>query len=100
MLYLIILIISLILCFILTPVVRFLGVRYGVFDSPGPLAIHSEPIPRTGGLAILFSFLAAVSLGLIFSETSYFGSEPQLLGILAGGALIFIVGFVQKECRA
>ena len=36
----------------LVPVIRRMCVRWGIFDQPGDLKIHREPIPRLGGVAI------------------------------------------------
>jgi UDP-GlcNAc:undecaprenyl-phosphate/decaprenyl-phosphate GlcNAc-1-phosphate transferase len=42
------------------PVVRALCSRWRLFDAPGPLKIHSRPIPRLGGVAIALAIVAAV----------------------------------------
>jgi UDP-GlcNAc:undecaprenyl-phosphate GlcNAc-1-phosphate transferase len=48
---------------ILTPMVRVLCIHWELYDSVGPLKIHSQPIPRLGGVAIALAFAA----GLIFA---------------------------------
>jgi len=45
---------------ILTPVVRELCIHWRLFDSVGPLKIHSKAIPRLGGIAIGLAFSAAM----------------------------------------
>lgn len=40
------------LSLLLTPLVRRLCIRFGIFDAPGPLKTHQRPIPRLGGVAI------------------------------------------------
>ena len=46
---------------LVTPIARYLGQRLGILDRPGELTVHHQPVPRTGGLAILASFLVAVA---------------------------------------
>jgi UDP-GlcNAc:undecaprenyl-phosphate/decaprenyl-phosphate GlcNAc-1-phosphate transferase len=47
-------------CVALVPVVRAFCERFSLFDSPGPLKIHSRPFPRLGGVAIAISFATAL----------------------------------------
>ncbi|MBN1471145.1 MAG: hypothetical protein JW925_05140, partial [Syntrophaceae bacterium] len=44
----------------LTPVAKWLGIRIGAVDVPLERKIHSAPIPRSGGLAIVLSFTLAI----------------------------------------
>lgn len=46
-----------------TPFVVRIARRLGAVDLPGPRKIHSEPIPRIGGLAVFAGF----SVGLLFA---------------------------------
>lgn len=48
------------LCLALTPIVRTLCLRFGAVDRPGPLKIHTRPIPRLGGIAVALSIAAAI----------------------------------------
>ena len=50
------------LSFALTPLVSRLAVRVGAVDMPGRRKVHSRPIPRLGGLAVVFS-IASVWVG-------------------------------------
>jgi len=43
----------------LVPVVIALSKHWRLFDAPGPLKIHTQPIPRLGGIAIAFAICAA-----------------------------------------
>jgi UDP-GlcNAc:undecaprenyl-phosphate GlcNAc-1-phosphate transferase len=51
-------IVSFATCLALTPVVRCLSIHFGVVDPPGPLKIHSRPVSRLGGVAIVISIAA------------------------------------------
>jgi UDP-GlcNAc:undecaprenyl-phosphate GlcNAc-1-phosphate transferase len=47
---------------VLVPIVRQLCIRWRLFDEPGPLKIHSQPIPRLGGIAVVSAIAAAACL--------------------------------------
>jgi UDP-GlcNAc:undecaprenyl-phosphate/decaprenyl-phosphate GlcNAc-1-phosphate transferase len=76
---------------LLTPVVRILCTRRRLFDSPGPLKIHSRPTPRLGGVAVVLAILAGISVaGLGAAQSAW----PLLLGL----AMIWSVGVVDDLC--
>src|SRR5713226_2348561 len=56
----------------LAPLARRLAFAVGAVDHPGPRKIHSEPIPRFGGLAVILSatfvIVALYSLKLLDRE--------------------------------
>ena len=45
---------------LLVPIIRSLCTRLRLFDLPGPLKIHTRPIPRFGGVAIALAVLLGV----------------------------------------
>ena len=74
---------------ILTPVVRNLAVKMGAVDDPRKdkdpeRRMHSDPVPRMGGLAIVLGFLLST---LIFVPMT-----PQLQGALLGAVIIVVLG--------
>lgn len=73
---------------ILTIPVRYLALRCGMVDKPGPRKVHVKPIPLLGGIAIFLGFALAVLL------TRHGGPFEQILGILAGATLVTVVGFL------
>ena len=84
---------------LLTPLVRYLSIRYGLVDAPNERKVHTTAIPRLGGIAIFVGFLAAVGAEAI--GEAYFGWEGALLdsgstilGVIAGMTVIFIVGVI------
>ncbi|OGS12041.1 MAG: hypothetical protein A2234_09900 [Elusimicrobia bacterium RIFOXYA2_FULL_58_8] len=83
-LYLFLISLSAVLLF--TPAAIWLGVKIGAMDIPSQRKMHSAPVPRIGGLAIYLAFMAATLRNLQFSREVY--------GILIGGTIIFLVGFV------
>jgi UDP-GlcNAc:undecaprenyl-phosphate GlcNAc-1-phosphate transferase len=76
-----------IISFAATPIVKSFANRVGAIDVPKDgRRMHTQPIPRLGGLAIFLGFLLSV---VLFAEIS---SEVQ--GILLGSVVIVIVGVI------
>jgi UDP-GlcNAc:undecaprenyl-phosphate GlcNAc-1-phosphate transferase len=81
--------VAFLIALILTPVVRNLAVRMGAVDDPRKdkdpeRRMHSNPVPRMGGLAIVLGFLLSV---LIFVPMT-----TQLQGALLGAVIIVVLG--------
>jgi UDP-GlcNAc:undecaprenyl-phosphate/decaprenyl-phosphate GlcNAc-1-phosphate transferase len=72
----------------LTVPVRFLALRFGLVDHPGPRKVHVKPMPLLGGIAIYLGFLLAILLAV--------HAEPvkQIVGILVGATLVAVIGFM------
>ncbi|MEZ5500727.1 MAG: MraY family glycosyltransferase [Steroidobacteraceae bacterium] len=79
---------ALILAFGLTlasvPLLTLLALRAGLVDLPGPRKAHHVPVPRIGGIAIVFSVIVTT---LLLTEESHF-----LLAYLAGSSILLIFG--------
>jgi len=56
--------ISFLTALILAPAVTRLCVRWRLYDSIGPLKIHSKPIPRLGGVAIVLALAAGMATAI------------------------------------
>jgi len=88
---------SLVLCFIATKIVRDLANRKGWVAPPAhERHLHSKPLPRLGGIAIVFSFLAATTAAVVV-ERLLGPSQPRfslhpLATILPPAILIFLLG--------
>ncbi len=78
----------------LTPLAKRLGPKLGAMDTPTELSIHSFPIPRIGGLAMVIAFLAAASYAVMAVGLSGPGDESKLVGALVGGVIICGIGFL------
>ncbi|MFC1478261.1 hypothetical protein ACFL57_02245 [Candidatus Margulisiibacteriota bacterium] len=76
---------SLISSFILTNIVRRYSVRWGLMDIPADRKLHTIPLPRSGGLAIVTAFLLVNILWQI--------DISSVWHILIGTAAIAILGF-------
>lgn len=85
-----------------TPLVRWLSLRYDLVDYPGGRKVHTQPISRLGGVAIFCGVMASVALQAIGEVRfgwggGFLGDAMQgvnLIGVLAGLVLMFAVGLV------
>lgn len=59
-----------------------------LFDLPGPRKIHSQPVPRLGGLSILLAFWIGLLAALAVNKTF----PPELWFVFLGTVFIFAVG--------
>lgn len=76
--------------YVLTPLVKHFAVRFGFVDVPKDARrMHHKPIPTIGGLAIFAAFLLIV---LIMADLN-----RQLLGMLAGGLIMIVLGIVDDK---
>ncbi|MCL4459932.1 MAG: undecaprenyl/decaprenyl-phosphate alpha-N-acetylglucosaminyl 1-phosphate transferase [Chloroflexi bacterium] len=71
----------------LTPLARHLGARYGLVDRPRAGEIQSCPVARTGGYAIVLSFMVALVLSLLLFSRSL-PEYLRIYGFLLGALLI------------
>ena len=79
--------------FLTIPFSSWLGSRVGAIDLPGEIKIHSQPIPRLGGLGILLTFVLSLGGLLVIMDVSV--PVYRQLGVLF--ALLFclaIIGFL------
>src|SRR5271156_1214108 len=76
----------------LAPLIRRLCARWGIFDQPGHLKIHGEPIPRLGGMAIAFALAAGVTSALHGTGAGalYFAAARCCFMRGAGGSRFFL----------
>lgn len=81
----------------LTPLIRLVGLRWGIVAHPGGRHVHTGVVPRIGGVAMFFGFVVAVFVDYL-GERFWGWQEGMLrvgrpmLGVLAGIAVIFAVG--------
>ncbi len=86
MTYFYILIASVLIATLLVPLAARLGLRLGIVDHPGGRKIHTEPIPRTGGAALIIGTLAPF---LLMSQDAHLN-----LGFGAGALVLFVFGLL------
>jgi len=90
-----------IISFFLTPLVRNFAVAHTIIDYPNARKIHTKPIARLGGVAVIVSFCAIIAFVLItqpqslrFSDVVLFGIDANLVGVLLGIVILCIVGVI------
>jgi len=84
--WLYILVLGFIISNLMTPIFINISHKFGFLDYPDERKVHKVPIPRIGGTAIFIAFLVTLLRNLQFSK--------QLIGLLIGSSLIFIIGFI------
>jgi len=72
---------------LLVPLVVKMCARWKLYDWPGPLKIHRQPVPRLGGIAVTLAILGGILLSTCFS------SLVELL-VFAAIVLICTVGAI------
>lgn len=83
--YILVFLVAAVMAFVMTPLARKIAVKKGAIDVPSEARrVHTTPIPRMGGLAIVVPFTI---LALIFS-----GFNRSVIGIVLGGLVIAIGG--------
>jgi len=74
-----------------------IAMKFGIVDRPDDLVkTHKEPIAYLGGIGMFIGLTAGVltSIGWLQSEGFSSSALKRLLGILAGGAIVCLVGLV------
>lgn len=74
------------LSLLVTPLVKKWSFKCGAIDRPDQRKVHKRVMPRLGGLAIYLSFIIAVALTRDITL--------QVAGLLVGGTIIILLGFL------
>ena len=88
--YILPLIAALILSMVIIPIMVRLAPRLGMMDRPDPRKVHATPIPRVGGVGIVFGTLIPLVLLLPIDQT--------LAAYLFGALVLFAFGAVD-DCK-
>ncbi len=84
--------IGLVVSLLATPLARAFARRGRLLDHPGPRSSHHKVTPRGGGLAILAGLLAA-----LLARRSDWAATPPVLALLAGAAVVVLVGLLDDR---
>jgi UDP-GlcNAc:undecaprenyl-phosphate GlcNAc-1-phosphate transferase len=90
--------VSLVAVVILTPVFGRLGARFGLVDRPRAGELQREPTARSGGYAMIASFLIAVLVSLAWVPRDP-GETTHLPGLIAGVLLLIPLALVDDFKR-
>ena len=84
---------ALILSLLVTPLAGKAGTILGAIDLPNKRKVHTGPTPRTGGVAIFFSFLATLLvMKLVGTKVSALLVMDKQTACFLGGAIICFGG--------
>lgn len=75
----------------LTPLTARVAARTGAVDRPRDRHRHARPTPKLGGVPLFIAFVVAVIVSLVYPRTDEF-EMLRVIGLLAGCALVFLVG--------
>ncbi|MBQ9012984.1 MAG: undecaprenyl/decaprenyl-phosphate alpha-N-acetylglucosaminyl 1-phosphate transferase [Bacilli bacterium] len=85
-----------VICLIITPIVIKFSKKFNLVDIPkDERRVHSKPMPRVGGIAIVISML--LGLGIYYIITRNIPSialNKKFLGYLLGGIVIFAMWLI------
>jgi UDP-GlcNAc:undecaprenyl-phosphate/decaprenyl-phosphate GlcNAc-1-phosphate transferase len=90
--YLLLLFVSAAGTWLTTPFARRLATRSGAITALRARDVHSEPIPRMGGVAMLIGIALALVLGSQMPFLSGVFAEPTAWAVLGAGALVTLLG--------
>ncbi|KIF58353.1 MULTISPECIES: MraY family glycosyltransferase [Pseudomonas] len=77
----------------LTFVLRSYALRNKLMDVPNARSSHSIPTPRGGGVAIVVSFLAALSVCVLTGVLP----QGQFIGLFGAGIAVALIGFADDH---
>ncbi len=92
--YLFVIVVAAIVTYAATPLMRWLAVRFKAYTPVRDRDVHSVPIPRLGGVAMLLGFAAAVVVASHLPFLTQVFTTGEVWGVLAGGALVCLVGAI------
>ena len=89
--WLYVLLVSYLVATALTPLTRHMAVQIGAVDHPSSRKIHESATPLLGGVAVYIAFLIAILANTAGLAAPLVLNEG-MLGVLAGGTLLLLVG--------
>jgi UDP-GlcNAc:undecaprenyl-phosphate GlcNAc-1-phosphate transferase len=97
-------VLALLLSLLLTPLAARLAASVGAIDAPGAMRrVHTQPIPRGGGLAVAASFLIVGALSVVLAthpgatlDVNDLG-VPEVVALFAGAAAAVALGFLDDR---
>ncbi|HAN10227.1 MAG TPA: undecaprenyl-phosphate alpha-N-acetylglucosaminyl 1-phosphate transferase [Clostridiales bacterium] len=89
-LYLLALFTAFVVTYMSTPVSKWISIKIGAVAYPRARDMHTKPMPRMGGIAIVMGFMVTI---LIFMPMLQEFDLKKSIGIVIGGLIIFLLGF-------
>jgi UDP-GlcNAc:undecaprenyl-phosphate/decaprenyl-phosphate GlcNAc-1-phosphate transferase len=92
---------SFLLAYVLTPAVRDWFLKVGWLDRPdGDRKVHSVPIPRVGGIAIVAAYVGTFAIVAAVDLNGWKTTQIRLdlvLSVLPGVAIVFLIGLLDDK---
>ncbi|WP_017590522.1 MraY family glycosyltransferase [Nocardiopsis ganjiahuensis] len=83
--------------YLLVPLVRRLAIAFGAAPPVRDRDVHTEPIPRLGGLAIYGGFAAALLISAQLPHLQNVFVAKTWIGLLLAGGLITVIGVIDDR---
>ena len=80
---------SFIVALILTPIIRFVSIKWGFIDRPSMRKVHKKQIPSLGGLSIFIAFIVVAITACIQDQGVV---SPKVWGVVLAGLILVIMG--------
>jgi len=90
--YLLVFAVAAVVTYAATPFVRWLAFASGAITAVRDRDIHTHPIPRLGGLAMLLGFIAALLVASRLPYLSQIFAGSEMAGVLIGAVIVCAVG--------
>ena len=90
-------VIALAVTYLLVPLVRRAAIAFGAAPPVRDRDVHTEPIPRLGGLAIYGGFAAALLISAQLPHLQNVFVAKTWIGLLLAGGLITIIGVIDDR---
>jgi UDP-GlcNAc:undecaprenyl-phosphate/decaprenyl-phosphate GlcNAc-1-phosphate transferase len=90
--YLLVFVVAAVMTYAATPFVRWLAFRTGAITAVRDRDIHTSPIPRLGGVAMLLGFGAALMVASRLPYLSQIFAGGEMMGVLVAAVIVCAVG--------
>ena len=80
---------SFIVALILTPIIRFVSIKWGFIDRPSMRKVHKKQIPSLGGVSIFIAFMVVVITACIQDQGII---SSKVWGVVLAGLILVIMG--------
>ena len=93
---------TLLIAFVAAVILSFIAIRlskaWGAVAMPGGRRKHEQPTPKLGAIPLFVAFVIAVLISQTFGvQTSDPNETTRLMGLLMGGAVVFVVGVLDDK---
>jgi len=84
-------------CLLTIPLLKFYAPRWGLIDNPSDRRIHTNKIPRCGGVAIFIATHLTIGLSLLLFPDLILHESVSWLEIFIGSFALFIIGIIDDK---